>query len=128
EIENLNEKLETMSHSLRAKTRSKKELKAEYKAEKKRRKAEKSTRKRLYVIDFMGDVKATGIESLREEITTVIMAAKSGDEVLVRLESPGGMVHSYGLAAAQLVRLREKQIRLTIAVDKVAASGGYMMA
>jgi ClpP class serine protease len=46
----------------------------------------------------------------------------------VRLESPGGVVHGYGLAASQLQRLREKQIPLTVAVDKVAASGGYMMA
>ncbi|EGT4952934.1 protease SohB, partial [Cronobacter sakazakii] len=46
----------------------------------------------------------------------------------VRLESPGGVVHGYGLAASQLQRLRERQIPLTIAVDKVAASGGYMMA
>ncbi|MGK3748788.1 MAG: serine protease SohB, partial [Bacillariaceae sp.] len=32
-----------------------------------------------------------------------------------------------GLAAGQLVRLKEKGLYLTIAVEQVAASGGYMM-
>ena len=38
------------------------------------------------------------------------------------------MVHGYGLAASQLDRLRQHNIPLTASVDKVAASGGYMMA
>ena len=66
--------------------------------------------------------------SLREEITTILTVAKPEDEVLACIESPGGMVHNYGLAASQLARLRGKEIPLTVAVDKVAASGGYMMA
>ena len=83
----------------------------------------------IYVIDFKGSLDAHEVESLREEITIILSVAEPGlDEVLVRLESPGGLVHAYGLAAAQLTRLREKNIRITIAVDKVAASGGYMMA
>ncbi|MEG0280966.1 MAG: protease SohB [Morganella sp. (in: enterobacteria)] len=83
----------------------------------------------VYVIDFKGSLDAHEVESLREEITIILSVAESGlDEVLIRLESPGGLVHAYGLAAAQLTRLREKNIRITIAVDKVAASGGYMMA
>jgi len=84
--------------------------------------------KRLFVLDFDGDMKASAVDSLREEITAVIAIAGKQDEVLLRLESPGGMVHSYGLAASQLRRLRNNNIKLTIAVDKVAASGGYMMA
>lgn len=84
--------------------------------------------KRVYVLDFKGDIMATGVESLREEVTAIVGIAEAGDEVVVRLESPGGAVHSYGLAASQLARLREKSIPLTICVDKVAASGGYMMA
>ncbi len=68
------------------------------------------------------------VNSLREEITAVLAAAKARDQVVIRLESPGGVVHGYGLAASQLQRLRDKQIPLTVAVDKVAASGGYMMA
>ena len=84
--------------------------------------------KRVFVIDFYGDMKASGVTSLREEITAIIAIAGEQDEVVCRLESPGGMVHSYGLAASQLKRLKEHGIKLTIAVDKVAASGGYMMA
>ncbi|EPN9526599.1 protease SohB [Cronobacter malonaticus] len=82
----------------------------------------------LYVLDFKGSIDAHEVSALREEVTAVLAVAKPADEVLVRLESPGGVVHGYGLAASQLQRLRERQIPLTIAVDKVAASGGYMMA
>ncbi|MBK0031552.1 protease SohB [Erwinia sp. S43] len=82
----------------------------------------------LFVIDFKGSMDAGEVTSLREEISAVVAVARSGDEVLLRLESPGGVVHGYGLAASQLQRLRDKGIPLTVAVDKVAASGGYMMA
>jgi serine protease SohB len=86
-------------------------------------------RARLYVLDFQGDIRARGVESLREEITAVLTVARPGqDEVLVRVENAGGLVHEHGLAASQLVRLREHGLRLTVAVDKVAASGGYLMA
>lgn len=85
-------------------------------------------RARLYVIDFKGSMDAHEVASLREEVTAVLAVATPQDEVLVRLESPGGVVHGYGLAASQLQRLRERGIPLTVAVDKVAASGGYMMA
>ena len=118
-------------------------LKAERKKEKKQAKLEKkaqkskdesdpeqsaSKRKRLFVIDFEGDIRASATEAMRHEISAVLTDAKDQDEVLVRLESGGGMVHSYGLAASQLQRIRDRGIPLTIAVDKVAASGGYMMA
>ena len=83
---------------------------------------------RLFVLNFDGDVEASAVENLREEITAIISAASADDEVLVRLESPGGMVHAYGLAASQLTRLKAANLSLTIAVDAVAASGGYMMA
>lgn len=83
---------------------------------------------RVYVLDFKGSMDAHEVASLREEVTAVLAVAKPQDQVVVRLESPGGVVHGYGLAASQLQRLREKQIPLTVAVDKVAASGGYMMA
>ena len=82
----------------------------------------------VYVLDFDGDMQASEVENFREEITTVLTLAKPQDEVIVRLESPGGMVHSYGLASSQLARIRSANIPLTICVDKVAASGGYMMA
>ncbi len=83
---------------------------------------------RVYVLDFKGSMDAGEVSSLREEITAVLTVAKPQDQVVLRLESPGGVVHGYGLAASQLQRLRDKHIPLTIAVDKVAASGGYMMA
>lgn len=83
---------------------------------------------RLFVIDFDGDVEASAVDNLREEITAIISAAEPNDRVLVRLESPGGMVHAYGLAASQLSRIKAANLSLVIAVDQVAASGGYMMA
>lgn len=82
----------------------------------------------VYVVDFEGDVKASAVENLREEVTAILLVAKKGDEVVINLESPGGMVHTYGLAASQLMRIRQAGITLTICVDKVAASGGYLMA
>ena len=89
----------------------------------------KKNNQKVYVLDFKGDTAASAVESLREEITLILATAKVGrDRVVLRLESPGGMVHGYGLDAAQLVRLRDAGFNLTICVDKVAASGGYMMA
>ena len=82
----------------------------------------------MFVLNFHGDIRATAVTSLREEVTAVLTAAQPEDEVLVRLESAGGLVHGYGLAAAQLLRIRDRRLKLTVAVDKVAASGGYMMA
>lgn len=85
-------------------------------------------RKRLFVIHFDGDIKASALSNLREEVTAVLQVATKADEVVVCLESPGGMVANYGLAASQLARVRSAGVKLTIVVDKVAASGGYMMA
>lgn len=85
-------------------------------------------KKRVFVLDYHGDMKASATQNLREEITAVLSIASQQDEVVVRLESAGGMVHSYGLASSQLQRIKNKNIPLTICVDKVAASGGYMMA
>src|SRR5690554_3788356 len=83
---------------------------------------------RVFVLDFNGDIRASATESLRHEVTAVLRLASKDDEVVVRLESGGGMVHSYGLASSQLARIRAAKIPLTVCVDKVAASGGYMMA
>ena len=88
----------------------------------------KKKEKKIFVLDFDGDIKASAVKHLREEISTIISTANKDDEVVVRLESGGGMVHGYGLAAAQLVRLKEAGLTLTVCVDKIAASGGYMMA
>ncbi|OGT83485.1 MAG: protease SohB [Gammaproteobacteria bacterium RIFCSPLOWO2_12_FULL_47_76] len=133
-ITNLNSKFETMGLMLNSQILPKKEFKKTVKEHKALlKKKDKGTdldkkRKRVFVIDFKGDIRATEVTSLREEITAILTVATTGDEVLVKLESAGGTVHGYGLAASQLKRIRDKGIHLTIAVDKVAASGGYMMA
>jgi serine protease SohB len=85
-------------------------------------------KRRVFVFDFDGDLSASGCSTLREAISVLIAVAEASDEVVIRLESPGGVVHGYGLAASQLARLSERKIKLTVCVDKVAASGGYMMA
>ncbi|NNC23936.1 protease SohB [Salinisphaera sp. USBA-960] len=135
-VTNVNERLESMADRMSDTLLNASEKKARRKQKKseakQRQKAEKLGRKhepnRLFVLDFDGDIKASPVESLRESINALLQVAESGDEVLVRLESGGGMVHSYGLAASQLVRLREAGMHLTVAVDRVAASGGYLMA
>ncbi len=133
-ITNLNNKFETMGLMLNSQILPKKEFKKTIKEHKALlKKKDKATdpeqkRKRVFVIDFKGDIRATEVTSLREEITAILTVATTDDEVLVKLESAGGTVHGYGLAASQLKRIRDKGIHLTIAVDKVAASGGYMMA
>ncbi|AUI66104.1 MULTISPECIES: protease SohB [Glaesserella] len=114
--------------------REKKTLKEKAKAEKKRLKeggepTDEGKKSRLFVVNFHGDIQASNVSSLRKEIDAIIsLANPEQDEVLVKLESPGGVVHGYGLAASQLQRLKDRKIPLTVAVDKVAASGGYMMA
>lgn len=102
--------------------------KSESKTEKKNSKKKPEAKPRVFVLDFDGDIKASATESLRHEITVLLSLATPKDEVVLRLESGGGMVHSYGLASSQLARIREAGVPLTVCIDKVAASGGYMMA
>lgn len=106
----------------------KKQLSNEKKASKKNSNTSSETKSKVYVLSFDGNISASAVGHLREEVTAVLTQATPKDEVLLRLESSGGMVHSYGLASSQLDRLRKKNIPLTVCVDKVAASGGYMMA
>lgn len=150
-VTHLNRELDSLKDSLQRVVLDKFAFKKYIKAEKKREKteakqlklnAEQTTssategaseegevrRRRVYVLDFDGDMEASGLESLRQEITAVLTMAEPKDEVMLRLESPGGLVHAYGLASSQLLRFKQKEIPLTICVDKVAASGGYMMA
>jgi len=139
-VTRLNDHLEEMLDSLKKAVLDKHSLKQEHKAKKREEKAQEKARKksdaeadaarkkRVYVLNFKGDIAAHAVTSLREEVTAVLAMAESQDEVLLRLESPGGMVHAYGLASSQLQRIKEQKIPLTICVDKVAASGGYMMA
>jgi serine protease SohB len=106
----------------------KKAAKAERKAEKQRVKAEEKALKRIFVIDFHGDIMASEVGGLREMVSALLIEAGAEDQVLVRIDNAGGAVHEHGLAASQLLRLRQRNIPLTVAVDKVAASGGYLMA
>ena len=142
EIRNLNEKYEQMRDQLQHVVSDPEAVKAERKEKKKKdketakaaKKARKhdeeapQQRKRLFVMAFEGDIKASAADNLREEISAVLNQVQEGDEVMVKVESPEGLVHGYGLAASQLQRIRDAGVPLTIAVDKVAASGGYMMA
>ncbi len=152
-IKNLTEKYKESKTALTGFFLTEAEQKAQAKAEKKAQKAKQKEEKkrlkqsqkskdennteetkeevksRLFVINFNGDVMASGVDCLRKEIDAVVALARPEyDEVLVKLESPGGVVHGYGLAASQLARLKDRHIPLTVTVDKVAASGGYMMA
>ncbi len=130
-VRRLNRRLRGLQRSLEAAVLPEKEFKALRKADKTEAKQlEKvgSDRRRVFVLDFLGDLRASAVTTLRDEVTAVLAVAKPNDEVLLRLESPGGVVHGYGLAASQLARLREGGVKLTVAVDKIAASGGYMMA
>ncbi len=136
-ITNLNKKYLHLKEAIQEATLDKKALKQENKAKKKKEKAEKKAsnaktdiqvKPRLFVIEFEGDIKASSVPSLREEVTAILAAANSNDEILVNLNNSGGVVHEHGLAASQLVRIKQANLPLTVAVDKVAASGGYMMA
>jgi serine protease SohB len=134
EVKKLNQHYEHMAMALRSAILPHKMFKKVLKDQKKadKQEAKKATadapRRKIFVLDFHGDIRASAVASLREEITAILTVAEPEDEVLLRLESAGGLVHSYGLAASQLTRIKDKPLKLTIAVDKVAASGGYMMA
>lgn len=131
EVEDLNKKFRTLGDGLRKAVSTKDERKKAAKDRKKKDKAESkepSTRPRSFVVDFKGDLKASAVSSLREEVSAILDVATSDDEVIVRLENHGGIVHEHGLAASQLARIRDRDIPLVVCVDKVAASGGYLMA
>ena len=127
-VTDLNEKYQEMKEVINNETLEKSELKKIKKQEKQSEKTNKTKRDRIFVLNFDGDIKASAVANLREEITAILTVATPRDEVLIKIESPGGMVHGYGLAASQLKRIRDRSIPLIAAVDKVAASGGYMMA
>lgn len=138
-VKKLNDKFDAMERTLKSYLLSDAEWKQMVKDEKKKEKAKKKqekksggeqkARKRVFVLDFEGDITATAVESLREEISAILTVARpETDEVVVRLESFGGTVNGYGLGASQLQRIRERKIPLTVVVDKIAASGGYKMA
>lgn len=131
EVESINKKYKALAGALRKAVLQKSAQKKEAKEEKKREKAAAkgaASRPKSFVIDFKGDLKASAVPSLREEVSAILDVAGADDDVIVRLENHGGVVHEHGLAASQLVRIRDRDIPLTVCVDKVAASGGYLMA
>ena len=131
EIESLNKKFRSRAQALQKVVLAKRRWKALAKADKGRDRAaskSRSGRPRTFVIDFKGDLKASAVQSLREEVSAILEVADEGDQVVVRLENYGGVVHEHGLGASQLARIRDRNIPLTVTVDKVAASGGYLMA
>lgn len=129
EVEHLNKKYRKLAAGLRKMIMRKDEWKAQAKTDKEQQKSEsKAHRQRTFVIDFKGDLKASAVSSLREEVSAVLDVAEEGDDVVLRLDNHGGVVHEHGLAASQLVRIRKRGIPLLVVVDKVAASGGYLMA
>ncbi|MCK8044000.1 protease SohB [Shewanella sp. 1CM18E] len=135
-LTNLSDNLKSLKHDLKEELLSKKafkayekQLKADEKAKEKEQKDKvEEAEPKVFVVDFKGSIDAGEVASLREEISAILAIAEKGDEVIVNVESGGGMVHGYGLASSQLDRLRQADIPLSICVDKVAASGGYMMA
>ena len=132
EVRDLGARYREMKQTLESGLLGAKERKAAAKARKRESKARakrgRADRPRVFVLDFKGDIRASAVASLREEVTAVLAFARPEDEVLVRLENAGGLVHEHGLAASQLLRVRDRGIPLTVSVDKIAASGGYMMA
>jgi serine protease SohB len=134
-VEKLNDHFRDLSDAVRRAMLTKAQWKKEHKKVEKEQKARDKAaakdpvhRRRVFVLDFKGDLRATAVASLREEVSAVASVATPQDEVVLRLENFGGSVHEHGLAASQLARLRERGIPLTAIVDKGAASGGYMMA
>lgn len=132
-LEKLNDQFDAYKQQLQENILEKSALKKLHKQEKKADKTASSNKNdspkaKLFVLKFNGDIKASAVQTLREEITAILTVAAPGDEVVLRLESGGGVVHGYGLAASQLMRLKAANLKLTICIDKIAASGGYMMA
>ena len=134
EVKNLNDKYTDMTLALKSAILPPKAFKQEMKVQKSGRKERDRnknpdlTKSRTYVCRFDGDMRASSVPSLAEEVTAILSVATASDEVVAVITSPGGVIHGYGLAASQLQRIRDRGIPLTAAVDKVAASGGYMMA
>ena len=136
DVKRINDRFRDMADALEMATLPPALVKKRQKAQKKERKAQAKSeknapeepKKRVFVLNFHGDIRASEVALLREEVTAILLGVREGDEVLVRLESAGGMVHAYGLAASQIMRLRDAGVDVTVSVDKVAASGGYLMA
>ncbi len=129
-VRSLNERYDRMRDALDAEILGRKERRSLAKARKREAaRAASLTGKRVYVLGFKGDPMASAVKQLALEIDAVLTVARpETDEVVLRLQSPGGTVTGFGLAATEISRLRDRKIKVTASVDQVAASGGYMMA
>lgn len=129
-VENLGEKLDDAKQEVLSHILSKKDFKKWLKGFRKehQEQSKRTDKERVFVLEFEGDIRASKVETFRKEVSVVLATAKRGDKVVVLLESAGGLVHTYGLAASQLTRIKSAGLSLTVCVDKVAASGGYLMA
>src|SRR5438067_8575674 len=126
-VKRLNEQIDALGDALRANLMRKKDFR-KLRKQRKKMKSAPATRPNVFVLEFKGDLFASAVRDLREEVTAIAGVAEKDDEVVVMLESAGGAVPHYGLAAAQLIRLRERELKVTVCIDRIAASGGYMMA
>ncbi len=129
EVQRLNDRYQAMELALQRQLLSGKPLRQMLKLKRREHKGGTAAdKRRVFVLSFLGDIRATQAESLRQEVSAILTVARPNDEVVVRLETGGGTIHGYGLAASQLARLRERGIPVTVTIDRIAASGGYLMA
>lgn len=84
---------------------------------------------KVAVLKFKGDIRASARFAFAKLVDEVVLNAREFKEVVVVVESPGGGVSEYGMLFAELERMRkcEENFQLTVVVDTVAASGGYLM-
>ena len=135
-VYDLSDRMRDVRHTLRdvrdqtvPKTRKqRRQLRKKYSAEEQKETRSLANKPCAFVFDFQGDITASDADDLGRLVSAILLSAKEGDEVLCRLTSPGGTVDGYGLVASELERFREAGLNLTVAVDRVAASGGYMAA
>ena len=127
-ITNLSEKFEDMGNAVRSSNMNPKELKKFYKdINKSKKKKTDENEPSIFVLNFNGDIQASEVEKLKYEINAILLSESECKEVVVKVESGGGSAYAYGLCAAELKRLVDNDISLTVCIDKVAASGGYLM-
>jgi len=129
-VKNLSKKYENMGSSIRSSLLNPKELKKYNKEiQKKNKKDQKKPSKddAVYVLNFNGDIQASEVSKLKHEINAILLSDTKCKEVVIKVESGGGSAYAYGLCAAELKRLVDNKINLTVCIDKVAASGGYLM-
>ena len=133
-VTNLNDKYRAMKERVTQSIMDKKEFKqlskqlAKDLKKQRKSKVQDKPKPKLYVLEFDGDIRASEVATMRDEITALLSVAQPQDEVLLKLDNSGGIVHEHGLAASQLQRIKNSKLNITVVVDKVAASGGYMMA